>query len=136
MRFSTRSQYGLRAMAYLANSPEKVLPLKVIAKTEELSFDYLEKIIAKLEKAGLVKAKRGAGGGYSLAKKPKDIKAGDIIKVLEGNMIPVRCLAKEKKLKYSCPRERKCQVQKVWKKIQDSINLTLNSITLADLMKK
>ena len=136
MKISTKSQYGLRALVCLAKFPDKVCPLKAISEAEGISFDYLEKIFAKLGKAGLLKSKRGVGGGYFLAKKPKEIKIGEIITALEGSTAPVKCLLDHRKKKYRCPKEKKCQTKKLWKKIQDSLNFTLNSITLADLIKK
>ena len=66
MKISKRSQYGLRAMVYLASvfkQKKKIRPLKEISQKENISFDYLEKIVAQLEKKGLVGAKRGVGGG-------------------------------------------------------------------------
>ena len=114
----------------------KVCPLSKIAKEEGLSFDYLEKIISKLEKAGLVKAKRGAQGGYFLKRSPQKIKVGEIIKVLEGTIAPVKCVAKEKKERFCCPRKKTCRTIDVWQKVQDVLDSTLNSITLADLIKK
>lgn len=135
MKFSTKSQYGLRAMVYLANvfDEGKVHSLKTISKKEDISFDYLEKIISKLEKKDLVGAKKGVQGGYFLTRPPSKIKIGEIIRALEGEPSLVKCIAKDKR--YVCPRERKCQTKKVWKKIQKSLDSTLNSITLADLIK-
>lgn len=132
MKISTKSQYGLRAMAYLSEVG-KISPLKTIAKKEDISFDYLEKIMTKLEKAGFIGAKKGSQGGYFLTKKPKEIKVGDIIKVLEGGISPVKCLSKNG---YPCPRQKICKTRKVWKKLKDSLDSTLNSITLADISKK
>lgn len=133
LKISTKSQYGLRAMVYLAKYKDKICPLKSISKEEGISFDYLEKIISQLEKAGLVKAKRGAQGGYFLARSPQKIKVGQIIKTLEGKMALVLCLAEEKR--FCCPREKRCLTKNLWKKIQDILNSTLDSITLKDLMK-
>ena len=130
MKISTKSQYGLRAIVYLAKCKDKICPLKLISKKEGISFNYLEKIISKLEKADLVKAKKGVQGGYFLAKKPSKIKIKEIIRALEGELTLVKCL------KYFCPKEKKCLTKKFWKKIQDSLNSTLNSITLSDLIKK
>jgi Rrf2 family cysteine metabolism transcriptional repressor len=132
LRISTRSQYGLRAMIYLAKYQDKICPLKVISKKESISFDYLEKIISKLEKAGLIKAKKGVQGGYFLGRSPLKIKIGEIIRVLEGEKGLVKCLAKN----YRCPFAEKCLSKKFWGKIQNSLNSTLNSVTLADLIKK
>lgn len=134
MQFSTKSQYGLRAMVYLAKCKRRICPLKVISQEEEISFDYLEKIFSKLEKEGLVKAKKGARGGYSLAKSPKKIRVGKIIKALEDNLILVKCLGRAEKS--ICSREKKCLTKNFWKKIQNSLYLALNSLTLADLTKK
>ena len=134
VKFSTKSQYGLRAMVYLARFKDKISPLREISGMEDIPFDYLEKIISTLEKAGLVGAKRGAGGGYFLTLEPKEIQVGEIIKTLEGQMAPVKCLIKNPKERFCCPKEKKCQTKKVWKKIQDSLNSTLESMTLADLI--
>jgi len=134
MRISTKSQYGLRAMVYLAKvfKKDKVFPLREIAKKEDISFDYLEKIISKLEKAGMVKSKKGVQGGYSLARPPQKIKLAEIMRTLEGEMVLVKCLAKVEKS--VCPREKKCLTKNFWKKIQDSLESTLDSMTLADLI--
>ena len=123
-------------MVYLAHFPDKICPLKVISKKEQISFDYLEKIISKLEKTGLIKAKKGVQGGYFLGRKPSKIKIGEIIRALEGNTSLVKCIAKNKKERYYCPMERKCLAKSFWKKIQDSLNSALDSITLADLIKR
>lgn len=133
IRISKKSQYGLRAIVYLATSKEKINSLKVISKKEGISFDYLEKILSKLKEAGLVRAKKGVLGGYFLAKSPKKIKIAEILKALEGSTFLVKCIGADKK--FHCPRARKCLTKNLWKKIQDSLNSTLNSITLADLIK-
>ena len=80
MKVSKRTQYGLRAMVYLATAfgkKGKICSLKEISEKENISFDYLEKIISRLEKKGLVRAKRGVRGGYFLGRSPKKIKIGD-----------------------------------------------------------
>lgn len=136
IKISTKFQYGLRAMVYLAHFQDKICPLRVISKKEGISFDYLEKIILKLEKTGLIKAKKGSQGGYFLGREPSKIKIGEIIRALEGNTGLVKCIATGKERKYHCPRERKCLTKNFWKKIQDSLNSALDSITLADLIKK
>jgi Rrf2 family protein len=130
MRISTKSQYGLRAMIYLAKNKSKICPLKEISKKEGIPFDYLEKIISKLEKIGLVKAKKGVQGGYFLAKKPSEIKIGEIIKALEREIFLVRCIGN------FCPKEKSCLAKNFWKKIQKVFVSALNSIVLSDLIKK
>ena len=137
MRISKKTQYGLRAMIYLAKhySKKKVCPLKKISQAEQIPFDFLGKIFSKLEKKGLVGAKKGVRGGYYLARKPQRIKIGEIIATLEGTMAPVLCVAKERGKRFFCPRKKRCKTINIWKKIRDILNSTLNSITLADLIK-
>jgi len=130
MKISTKSQYGLRAMIYLAKNKDRICSLTEISKKEKISFDYLEKIFLKLEKAGLVRSKKGPLGGYYLAKNPKKIKIGEIISALEKNIFLVKCLDE------ICPQQSKCLAKNFWKKLNDNIQKTLNSITLANLLKK
>ncbi len=135
MNISAGSRYGLRAMAYLAKLGG-VCSVKKVAQDESIPFDYLEKIFSKLEKKGLIVSKRGASGGYSLAYSPKKITVGQVIKVLEGKTNFVFCIAKDQSKECSCSRAKKCLTKNVWQKVQDTLNLTLNSITLADLIIK
>jgi Rrf2 family protein len=130
MRISTKSQYGLRAMIYLAKNKNRICPLKEVSEKEEIPFDYLEKIIVKLEKIDLVRAKKGVQGGYFLSKEPSEIKVGEIIEALEGKSNLVKCL------QYFCSRSKKCSAKFFWQKLNKAINSALNSITLADLTKK
>jgi len=108
------------------SSKEKVCPIKEISEKEKIPFDFLEKIISELQEAGLVEAKRGIQGGYFLTKKPKQITVGEIVRVLEST-VPVSCLG--------CQMAGACSTKDVWKKVQDSLDSTLDSVTLKDLIK-
>lgn len=132
MKFSTKSQYGLRAMIFLAKNKGKFFSSREIARAEKIPFEYLEKILSKLEKAGLVVAKKGSKGGYFLAKDPKKITIGQITKALQERLDLVKCLSE----KSYCPLLKKCLAKKFWQRLKKSINLALNSITLASLIKK
>lgn len=126
IKISKQSQYGLRAMICLANSKE-VCSVKTISLKEGIPFDFLEKIISKLEKAGILTGKKGAQGGYTLSCSPKKITAGDIVRALEGEKAPVDCSL--------CGKYKKCLSKNVWKRVEKAINDSLNSITLSDLIK-
>lgn len=134
MQISKKSQYGLRAMVYLAKTAKKSgkmpvapAPLKDISASEEVPFDFLEKIISELEKAGLVIGKKGSGGGYILKGNAKKITVADIVAILEKTTTPVNCSF--------CGRSKKCAAKNVWRKVEVAINKTLKAITLADLIK-
>ena len=128
MKISKKSQYGLRAMVYLARvfSKKTPTPLREISESEDIPFDFLEKIFSELEKEKLVKAKKGAGGGYFLAKDPKKITAGEIIGHLEEPAVLVGCSG--------CPRAGICSTEEIWEEAQESLDSALN-ITLAELIK-
>ncbi|GMQ62647.1 RrF2 family transcriptional regulator [Vallitalea maricola] len=134
MKLSTRGRYGLRAMVDLVvNSKETNISLKSISQRQGISMNYLEQIISVLKKSGYVKSVRGAKGGYSLAKSPKDISVGDILRALEGDLNPVDCaLVNEEK---QCDEADCCITKIVWKKISDSINDVVNNISLQDLVE-
>lgn len=133
MKLSTRTQYGLRALVYLAKKDKKICSLKEMSNKEGIPFDYLEKIISRLIKSGFIESKKGVSGGYLLKKRPKQIKIGDVINILEGNLSLVSCMrGRDKKI---CPREKQCLTKGLWQKIQDAITNTLKKITLADLLK-
>ena len=116
-------------MIYLAKSfkSKEICSVKTISLKEEISFDFLEKIISKLEKADLVKSRKGVQGGYILSRSPKKIKVGDIVRALEGETSPVNCAL--------CGKYKKCLSKNVWKKVEKAINDSLDSITLSDLIK-
>jgi len=129
LKISTKSQYGLRAMVYLAKCRGQMCSLKIISEKEGISFDYLEKILSKLEKSGLIRSRKGVCGGYFLGRKPSRIKIGEIINVLEGEIVLVKCMNS------LCPKGKKCLTKKFWKKLQDVLCKALNSVTLGELIK-
>ena len=94
MKLSTKGRYGLRAMIDLARySEEEPVSIGSIAMRQGISERYLEQLVAKMKKAGLVKSIRGASGGYVLAKDSSEISVGDILRALEGSLEPVKCAA-------------------------------------------
>lgn len=135
MRLSTKGRYGLRAMLDLAlNATDKAVSIKSISDRQSISENYLEQIIATLKKAQYVKSTRGPKGGYKLMKDPKMISVGDILRVLEGDLNPVDCVAVND-LK-PCDESELCVTKFVWKKISESINEVVDNISLEDLMKE
>ncbi len=135
MKLTTKGRYGLRAVidlaVYAKNEP---VSLAEVAERQNISISYLEQLIAKLKKAGIVQSTRGAQGGYSLAKAPEEISVGDILRSLEGNLSPVDCSAVDGKGESECASSNFCVTKYVWKRISDSINDTVNGIFLSELM--
>ena len=133
MKFSTRTTYGLRSMTSLArNYKQGSLSLATIAKNENISLSYLERIFAKLKKAELIVAEKGAQGGYTLAVDPKKITALDIVQALDGEVSPFKCIDGDGKI--NCRAGKFCEVPKVLVKVQTAVVKTLKDINLSDLI--
>ena len=93
MKISTRGRYAIRVMLDLAeHNTGEYIPLMDIAKRQEISEKYLESIVSVLSKQKFVKALRGKGGGYRLARTPSEYTIGSILRITEGSMAPVACL--------------------------------------------
>lgn len=136
MKLSTKGRYGLRAVLDLAlNGDCEAVALSGIAKRQGISISYLEQLIAKLKKAGIVNSIRGAQGGYILAKKPEEISVGDILRALEGDLNPVDC-AEILGSGSSCSGADLCVTKYVWMRISDSINSTVDTMLLSELLEE
>ena len=130
MKISTKSRYGIRAIAFLTKE-NKCCSVREISQKEHIPFEYLEKIFSKLKKAGLLSVKRGVSGGYSLSRDPKDISIGQVVQALDGKFNPVQCTDGQ----FQCPQSCGCLAQKMWHKIQTAFISTLDSISLSSLIK-
>lgn len=131
MKLSTKGRYGLMAMNNLKENMGKgPIALKDIARDENLSESYLEQLFTLLRKADLVKSIRGAGGGYVLARDPKNIAIGEIINALEGD-ISLSCCDLGKK--EACGKESNCATRDILSKLQGQIENVMESMTLADM---
>lgn len=133
MILSTKGRYGLRAIVDLAvHSEEGPVSIHSIASRQSITERYLEQLIGKLKKAGLVKSVRGASGGYLLARDPKEISVGEVLLVLEGDLRPIDCAGLEEG-DVSCEASGNCVTKYVWQKIYRSIEDTVNQIYLDEL---
>ena len=133
MLVSTKGRYALRTMVDLAiHGDGEPVKIKDIAKRQDISGKYLEQIISTLSKAGCVRSVRGNQGGYYLARQPKDYTVGEILRVMEGSLAPVDCLAGE----YNpCARQYECTTLKLWKELDEAIQGVVGRYTLEDLVQ-
>lgn len=134
MKISTKGRYALRLMLDLAtyNTGEPV-SLKDISKRQDISEKYLEQIIANLNRAGYVRSIRGAKGGYTLTREPKDITVGMILRETEGDLSPVACVSDS--VGVDCGRTSACVTYRVYKQLNDAINGVIDNITIADMLE-
>ena len=136
MNISTRGRYGLRALLEIALKPqEKPVTIKDISEKQQMSVTYLEQILHRLKKAGLVKSIRGAKGGYILAHQVDKITVNQIIQVLDGPISISQCDFPKMREK-SCIGPSACSSRILWKRLEDLIEGALSSVTLADLLNQ
>lgn len=134
MLISTKGRYSLRVMVDLAeHQSDGYIPLKTIAERQEISEKYLESIAKLLVKAGMLSGIRGKGGGYKLTKPPECYTAGSILRLTEDSIAPVSCLEPHAPV---CPRMSDCRTLPLWKGLDQIINEYLDSVTIADLMRR
>jgi len=129
---STRGRYALRVMTDLAlYSKGEYIPMKDVAARQEISLKYLEQILPVLTKHGLVETVHGKGGGYRLTRKPSEYRIGEILRLTEGDLAPVACLAEDAP---PCSKINECKSIRFWQGLDKVINEYIDSYTLADLM--
>jgi Rrf2 family protein len=154
MMFSTKAEYGVRVMVELArragestDGAGSVVPLAEIAEHDGMPLAYLEHLVARLRKAGLIDSRRGSRGGYMLARPAEQITTAEIVEALEGAIAPIECISQGPDGAIVCSRESGqvgggrvgidsyvCPTKLLWTKVRFSIVKALEDTTLADLL--
>lgn len=132
MNISTRSEYGLRALIYLATHSEReAVPAREIAEQWRVPVKYLEQILKALKEAGLIYGQVGIGGGYRLTRPATLITAGEVIRVLDGRIAPMGCVSS---YDYEpCEFEPSCGLKMLWARARAALVGVLDQTTIADL---
>ena len=133
MKLSTRSRYGTRMMLDLAQHyDEGPVQIRNVSKRENISVKYLEQIIIPLKKANFIKSVRGPKGGHMLAKPPKAITVGEIVRVLEGGINLSSCIENPE----VCDRTSDCLTRDLWEETTKAMYEKLNSATLSKMINE
>lgn len=140
MLFSTKAEYGVRLMVELGRQPTSgPVSLNSVAEAERLPLSYLEHLVARLRRAGLVTSTRGAHGGYSLAHPAEEITMLEVVEALEGQIAPMECFHESPEGKVLCSHEgdseRACATKLLWTRVQGGVNRALQGTTLAELVE-
>lgn len=134
IKMSTKGRYGTRLMLQLAHhydDKESAVILRRVAEDEDISIRYLEQIIIPLKVSKLVKSIRGAGGGYTLARSPSEIKISEILHALEGSCCLVECVEDGD----FCPRMPTCATYEIWNKASQILKGYFDNLTLQDVVE-
>ena len=137
MKFTTKTEYGLVSLIYMARNgkADSWLTVKNIVQNEQFSATYIEKILQKLKKADIVESHKGKEGGYSLRRPPAEITLKEIIDALEGGTYEVYCEPDLRK-GIVCTHFGFCGVTAVWRKTKEMLDNFYASVTLEDLAKQ
>ena len=134
MRFTTQAEYGLICALHLAKrAGEGPITGREIASGERLPADYVEQILLRLRRAGLVTSTRGARGGYMLAKAPEDVSVREVIAASELTTFDLHCVSHPVG-EERCAESQSCSIRPVWLLLQRKIDDVLESVHLGDLL--
>ena len=141
MRLSKRGEYGLRAMITLAETtsqgdPPVMMQIKEISQREQISSKFLEQILLTLKNAGLLHSKMGVGGGYYLARSASEITLGQIFRVLDGPVAPIKCVSQMAYESCGCPDEETCGLRLVMSDVRNAIAGILDNTSLAEVTQR
>ena len=133
MLISTQGRYSRRVLIDMAeHQPDAYLPLKEIARRQDISEKYLESIVKALVRGGMLTGLRGKGGGYRLSRPPEQYTVGAVLRLTEGSLSPVSCLEAEAP---PCARAAGCRTLAMWQGLDQVIREYLDQFTIADLMQ-
>jgi Rrf2 family protein len=138
VKISKRGEYALRALIDLGIASElgwPMLQISELASKEKLPIKFLEQIFTQLKAAGYVESRRGKFGGYSLARPMNRIKFGEVIRLIEGPLAPIRCVSQTAYAPCSCPDEIHCGLRILMFDVRNAISTILDRYTLADIVE-
>jgi len=137
MRLTTKSRYGTRMVLDIAiNGTEKPVPVSDIARRQNISFKYLEKLIGKLKHGDIIKSHRGPFGGHMLSRPPSEITVGELVRLLEDRGAITDCADTDSNNCSECNQAGECMTQWVWIEASEAMFERLDNITIDFLLKK
>ncbi|HSB78788.1 MAG TPA: Rrf2 family transcriptional regulator [Candidatus Methylomirabilis sp.] len=135
MRISTKGDYATRALQDLALHCDKgPVPIEAVARRQALPVRYLEQLLLTLKRAGFLGSKRGVNGGYYLAKAPREITLGQILRAVDGPIVPIFCV--DGPPREHCDQEQACVLRDVWSDVRDAVSAIVDHTTLEDICER
>ena len=136
MKFSSQEEYGIRCLVQIGRAYQlgKALTIPEISDLERISHHNVAKILRVLRLGGILESERGQSGGYTLTKYPGKIKISEVMNVLGGRLFDDEFCQSHSGFADICTNTTDCSVRSLWKIIQNSIDETLQKVTLKDLM--
>ncbi|GAA2708904.1 RrF2 family transcriptional regulator [Micromonospora olivasterospora] len=129
MQISARGEYAVRAVLSLATAYPSLLSTQAIASEQDMPRKFLEAVLADLRRAGIVRAQRGAEGGYTLARPPREITIGTVLRAVDGPLAGVRGLRPEE-TSYEGAAE---NLPQLWVAVRAAVRQVVDEVSLAEL---
>ncbi|NJD38360.1 MAG: Rrf2 family transcriptional regulator [Geobacter sp.] len=138
MFLSKKTKYALMALQHLAEQPaDQPVLIADLAAHQNIPKKFLEYILLTLRKGGMLQSRVGKGGGYTLALPPAEIRIGEVLRILEGDLAPVHCLSSARLSSCTeCHDEQSCGIRLVMIDVHLALTTTLDSLTLADMVER
>ncbi|HWA84682.1 MAG TPA: Rrf2 family transcriptional regulator [Opitutus sp.] len=137
MKLSRKGEYALRSLINLGIAAEigrRLVQVSELADNEQLPVKFLEQIMQSLRDAGFVESVRGKFGGYRLAKPPRQIPIGEVVRLIDGPLAPIGCVSQTAYEKCTCPDETHCGLRMLMLDVRNAIAAILDRYTLADVV--
>lgn len=133
-----KGKYGLKALVHLAQLPPgETAFVSQIAEQNNISKKFLDAILLELRKGGLLRSKKGPGGGYALSKPASQIYVGQAVRILDGPLAPIRCASKTAfEVCDDCNHPEDCQIRNAMTEVRDAIAAVLDTMTLEQMVAK
>ena len=137
MRLSKKAEYALRAMVAMGRR-EQVRPVAIqeLSESERVPVKFLEQILLELKNGGLLRSKRGVGGGYLLNRAADQISLGEIVELIDGPFVPMACALPGAPGRCGCGQPKPCGLGAVFGELQEEVRRFLASRTVADVIKR
>jgi Rrf2 family protein len=137
MKLSLRGEYALRALLVLGlDYNNGVVRIQTISEEQNIPKKFLEQILNDLKSLGVVASRRGAMGGYRLARPPGHITLASVVRHIEGALAPVSCVSDRFYEPCTCPDEARCPIREVMKEVREAVVNIMERVTIADLCEK
>jgi Rrf2 family protein len=134
MKLSVRGEYALRALLVLGlHYGEGVVSIESVSRQQNIPKKFLEQILNDLKGLGAVESRRGAAGGYRLARPPQHITLASVVRHVEGALAPVSCVSDRFYERCTCPDEARCPIREVMKDVRDAVVRVMERVTVKDL---
>jgi Rrf2 family protein len=134
---SSRARYATRAMLDLSlRYDEGPVLIGDISERQNIPLKYLQQILVSLKLAGFLQSRKGPGGGYALARSPKEITLGEVVRAMDGPIAPISCVSVTNYAECGCPNPERCSLRATFKEVRDAMAEVIDHISFAEIAQK